>query len=212
MAGRPSKLNPQTAEEFLAKLRSSGNVAASADSAGVGIATIYHWLELGRQRRSGPFREFLESFIRARGDYRLYRATRHHRIAIGGIERKPATIGGTSLIRRDENGEVVWEEHWREPNLRALQWEMERDERETYGRLSEAVSQAEIPADVPEPSKAEMEAEAAKYVDLFYNSVKVLVDLGVPLPQIAPPPVETTAEKVSEPDSHEAPSGEQESR
>jgi hypothetical protein len=52
-------------------------------------------------------------------------------------------------------------------------------------------------------SRAEIEAEGARYVDLFYNSVKVLVDLGMPLPQIAPPAIETTATKVEEPPAEE---------
>jgi hypothetical protein len=34
--------------------------------------------------------------------------------------------------------------------------------------------------------------------------VKVLLDLGVPLPQIAPPTVETTAKPVKEPSADEA--------
>jgi hypothetical protein len=183
MSGRPSKLNSQTAGDFLTKLRSSVNVAASADSAGVGIATIYHWLELGRQRKSGPYREFLEGFGRARGDYRLYRAIRHHDIAIGGIEKKPATIEGTTLIRRDENGEVVWEEHWRESNVRALEWEMERDEPDIYGRRSDTAPTTNISVQAPK-SKAELEAEAGMYLDLFAGGIKILLDLGVPLPQI----------------------------
>ena len=195
MPGRPSKLNSQTAGDFLAKLRSSGNVTASADSAGVGVATIYHWLELGRQRKSGAFREFLEAFGRARGDYRLYRAIRQHDIAIGGIEKKPATNAGTTLIKRDENGEVVWEEHWREPNVRALEWEMERDEPDIYGRRSDTAPPSNISDQAPK-SRAELEAEAGMYLDLFAGGVKILLDLGVPLPQIAGmrPPEPTVVE------------------
>jgi hypothetical protein len=49
------------------------------------------------------------------------------------------------------------------------------------------------------------EAEGARYVDLFYSSVKVLVDLGVPLPHIAPPAIETTATKVEERPAEEEP-------
>jgi hypothetical protein len=200
MPGRPSKLNSQTAGEFLAKLRSSGNVAASANSAGLGVATVYHWLELGRQRTSGPYREFLEAYTRARGDYRLLRATRHHEIAVGGIEKKPATVEGTNLIKRDENGEVVWEEQWREPNVRALEWELERDEPEIYGRRSDATPQPDIVTESPR-SKEEMRAAAAQRLDLFRGAIQVLVDLGVPLPQLGLKQpdslaVETTAKPV----------------
>jgi hypothetical protein len=197
--GSPSKLNPQTAGEFLAKLCSSGNVAASADSAALGVATVYHWLELGRQRNSGPYREFLEAYTRARGDYRLLRATRHHEIAMGGVEKKPATVEGTNIIKRDENGEVVWQEQWREPNLKALEWEMQRDEPETYGRRPEAAPQADV-SESPK-SRAEMQAEAAQMFDLFSGAVKILVDLGVPPSQLGlkllePPAVETTSKPV----------------
>jgi len=206
VSGRPSKLDPQTAEAFLAKLRSSGNVAASADSAGVGVATVYHWLELGRQRNSGPYREFWEAFTRARGDYRLLRATRHHEIAIGGIEKKPVTVEGTTVIKRDENGEVVWEEHWREPNIRALEWEMERDEPGTYGRGSDAASQTEVAVETP-MSKAEMRVKAAQRFDLFRSAIQVLLDLGVEFPEMeagarlsdgndVPPTIETTSTPV----------------
>jgi hypothetical protein len=61
-----------------------------------------------------------------------------------------------------------------------------------------------VPPEVDEPeveegpSKAEIEAEGARYVDLFYNSVKVLVDLGMPLPQIAPPAIDTMARKIEQ--------------
>ena len=39
--------------------------------------------------------------------------------------------------------------------------------------------------------------------DLFYGAVKILVDLGVPLPQLNPPPVETTATPAQEPEKKE---------
>jgi len=158
-------------------------------------------LRLGRPRSSRPYREFLEAFTRARGNYRLLRATRHHEIAIGGIEKKPSTVEGTSLIKRDESGEVVWKEHWREANVRALEWEMERDEPETYGRRSEISPPTNISVEVPK-SKAEQLAESAMYFDLFRGGIQVLLDLGVPLPaivgqrQLAPAAVETTAKPV----------------
>jgi hypothetical protein len=47
-------------------------------------------------------------------------------------------------------------------------------------------------------SRAEIEAEGAKYLDLFYGGVKILVDLGVPLPQIESRAIETTARLVEE--------------
>jgi hypothetical protein len=46
-----------------------------------------------------------------------------------------------------------------------------------------------------------LEAEAARYLDLFSGGIKILLDLGVPLPQIGvpqlePPAVETTSKPV----------------
>lgn len=49
-----------------------------------------------------------------------------------------------------------------------------------------------------EPAKSSLE-DAARYLDLFTGAVKILVDLGVPLPQIQPPSIETTATRVQEP-------------
>lgn len=43
---------------------------------------------------------------------------------------------------------------------------------------------------------AELKAEGARYLDLFAGGIKILVDLGVPLPQLQPPAIETTATKV----------------
>jgi hypothetical protein len=75
-------------------------------------------------------------------------------------------------------------------------------------RLMMYLADRTIPREEDEPevvvatkSRAEIEAEGARYVDLFYNSVKVLVDLGMPLPQIAPPAIDTTATKVEPPDA-----------
>src|SRR5215469_9228372 len=37
---------------------------------------------------------------------------------------------------------------------------------------------------ISEKTKAELQAEEARKLDLFYSAVNILVDLGVPLPQI----------------------------
>ena len=199
MPGRPSKLNPQTAGEFLAKLRSSGNVAASADSAGLGVATVYYWLALGRQKNSGPYREFLEAYTRTRGDYRLQRATRHHEIAIGGIEKKAATIEGTNIIKRDENGQIVWRNTGENPTSEPWSGKCNAMNRRRTASGQKRALQAVV-SESPK-SKAELEADAAQYLDLFSGGIKILLDLGVPLPQIGvpqlePPAVETTSKPV----------------
>jgi hypothetical protein len=48
-------------------------------------------------------------------------------------------------------------------------------------------------------SRAELEAEALQCTDLLRDAVQILVDLGVPLPQLDRPPVETTASPMQAP-------------
>jgi hypothetical protein len=66
----------------------------------------------------------------------------------------------------------------------------------SYGSEPEIAVQAGIE---PPKSRAELEAEGAQYIDLFRSAVQILVDLGVPLPQLDRPPVETTASPMQAP-------------
>jgi hypothetical protein len=52
--------------------------------------------------------------------------------------------------------------------------------------------------DEPTKSRAQMEADNAKYLDMFRGAVQILVDLGVPLPEVQPKAIETTATPVEE--------------
>ncbi len=61
-----------------------------------------------------------------------------------------------------------------------------------YGRRPEATVQTNVSVEPPE-SRAERLAKAQQYFDLFRGAVQVLVDLGVPLPELGRPSVETTA-------------------
>jgi hypothetical protein len=95
---------------------------------------------------------------------------------------------------RDADGKVITAPKVMLPNDRLMMYLADR----TIPREEDKPEVA-----VATKSRAEIEAEGARYVDLFYNSVKVLVDLGMPLPQIAPPAIETTATKVEEPPAEE---------
>ena len=66
----------------------------------------------------------------------------------------------------------------------------------SYGSEPEIAAQASIE---PPKSQAELDAEGAQYIDLFRGAVQILVDLGVPLPQLDRPPVETTASPMQAP-------------
>jgi len=61
-----------------------------------------------------------------------------------------------------------------------------------YGRRPETAVQTNVSGEPPK-SQAELKYEAAMYFDLFRAGVQVLVDLGVPLPELRRPSVETTA-------------------
>jgi hypothetical protein len=60
----------------------------------------------------------------------------------------------------------------------------------SYGSEPEIAVLASIE---PPKSRANVVAEGMQYIDLFRGAVQILVDLGVPLPQLDRPPVETTA-------------------
>ena len=120
MAGRHSKLEPETVKVFLDTLKGTGNVRTSAERACIGVTTVYRWLELGNKAKSGPFWEFWNAFLRARGDFKAENQITHHRWANGGIIKEPkcrviVTAKGvveTNEIERDENGEIVWVERY----------------------------------------------------------------------------------------------------
>ena len=44
----------------------------------------------------------------------------------------------------------------------------------------------QMDAEAEKKTQAELIEESARYLDLFYNGVRILVELGVPLPQIKP--------------------------
>jgi hypothetical protein len=68
----------------------------------------------------------------------------------------------------------------------------------SYGSKPEIAVQANVSVEPPK-SQAELQSEAAMQFDLLYGAVKILVDLGVPLPQVDPPAVETTASPMQAP-------------
>jgi transposase-like protein len=48
-ASRPSKFTTPTALAVVAELCRGGSLEAAAKSAGIGVSTLYRWLELGRR-------------------------------------------------------------------------------------------------------------------------------------------------------------------
>jgi len=143
----------------------------------------------GQSQRPGqPYCDFADAVSRARADFLTAAAARQHQLAVGGVIKLPVMDKQGNPVRmhtadcKTPNScrcEVLYVDKVVMPSERALEFELGR--LDPIGPVEQAV---------PEPpgrTRAEIEAEGARYVDLFYNSVKVLVDLGMPLPQIAPP-------------------------
>ena len=142
-------------------------------------------------------RLFSDGVTRAHARYLTLLATRMKQCATGAVIELPVADKEGNPVR-DADGKVITAPKVMLPNDRLMMYLADRT----------------IPREEDEPevvvatkSRAEIEAEGARYVDLFYNSVKVLVDLGMPLPQIAPPAIDTTASKVDEPISPDGEDG-----
>jgi hypothetical protein len=153
--------------------------------------------------------------MRARGDFIAMAATRHHQLAVGGIIKKPkrqvlytekGTPIETSLIERtpmvDEHGqimlgpegktipgEIVWEEHWQDPDPRAMEWELDRLDPETY------VKQPDVAVTNETHVSVETRQEIASRAQVVAEAVKLLADQGVSvrLPMSERRAIETTA-------------------
>ena len=69
-AGRPTKLTPDTEHRFLSYIRAGAFAWVAAESAGIGQATFYRWMEQGEADEAADrqtlFREFREKVRQAR--------------------------------------------------------------------------------------------------------------------------------------------------
>jgi len=199
--GRAPKLTPEIHELFVNTVKQTGRWTAAAGRCALGMTTVYAWFAKGRTQRPGqPYRDFWDAATRARADFVTMAAARHHQLAVGGVIKLPAMDkqGNPVRMHTDEcktpnscRCEVIYIDKVVMPSERALEFELDR--LDPIGPAEEQMPEQ------PGQTRAEIEAEGARHIDLFYSSVKVLVDLGVPLPQIAPPAIETTAKKVEEP-------------
>jgi len=176
MVGRPSKLDSETVNVFLDTLKGTGNVRTSAERACIGVTSVYRWLELGNEAKSGPFREFRHAFMRAKGEFNAQSQIIHHRWANGGIIKEPKTKRdektGERVVVRDGNGEIVWQERYLRPDLRALEWEIARADTEAYGRQPEISIEHKINVGI---SKQETEER----VSIVAQALRMGRDLGL---------------------------------
>jgi hypothetical protein len=200
--GRETKLTREVHQLFVNTLKLTGRITIAARKCAVHTATVHRWLAKGRTQKPGrPYRNFLDAVERAHADFLAVAAARHHQLAIGGVIQLPVMDKANNPVR-DADGNLIYIEKVVMPSERALQFELDR--------LDPVV--AEIEPEMPDKTKAELEAEALQYVDLFSGGIKILLDLGVPLPQIVgvpqlePPTVEVeTAAVVPETTAATAP-------
>jgi hypothetical protein len=83
--------------------------------------------------------------------------------------------------------------------LKVLEFEAKINNCIAADRAKESIVQDDNGDEVAK-SQEELAAEGAQYIDLFYEAVKILVDLGVPLPEPYNKPlsIETTAAPVQD--------------
>jgi hypothetical protein len=94
---RPLKLDPAVMERLLQAVARGNTREDSARLAGVGVATLYRWLRLGRSQKRGKFREFREAIKKAEAEAVDKRVTA---IAAAGMEPKTWQASAWWLERR----------------------------------------------------------------------------------------------------------------
>jgi hypothetical protein len=86
--------------------------------------------------------DFVDALTKLRGEVNGTLSARLHRIAVGGVDRRPVCksyttesgeIVETNEIERDENGELKWKDVWLDPSERSLWWLLARRQPEQYG-------------------------------------------------------------------------------
>jgi hypothetical protein len=199
------KLTPELHAQFVQIVQQTGRISIASGKCGLGVSTARHWMSRGRNEESGPYREFLDDVERARSDFLLF-ANRHlNRLATGGLVRLPAfTKDGTPVRNhKPECGvapgypcdcELVVVEKVLMPNPNVLMWQVDRLDPNPNGDPQ----QPDLPM-APELTQEERIAQAAQHYDLWRESIRIMLELGVPMPQLGLPAaaaIETTAAKV----------------
>jgi len=65
---RRSKLTPKAQNAFLTCIKLGSTIEYSAKMAGIGVSTVYRWLESGRNGRSRTYVEFWDEYQKAEGE------------------------------------------------------------------------------------------------------------------------------------------------
>jgi hypothetical protein len=75
------KLTPELHHQFVQIVAQTGRISVASGKCGLGVSTARHWMARGRQKESGPYREFLDTVERARSDFLLFANRQLNRLA-----------------------------------------------------------------------------------------------------------------------------------
>jgi hypothetical protein len=70
MAGQPTKLTPELAEQIVKAIEAGNYNETAAEAAGIDLKTFYNWMNWGRDGKE-PFTAFFQSVTRARANAEL---------------------------------------------------------------------------------------------------------------------------------------------
>jgi len=198
------KLTQEIHDLFVNTIRITGRVSVAAGRCAIGISTARGWMAKGRLEEEGPYRKFLDDVERAKAEFLLLASKRLNQLALGGRVEMPAWDKNGNPVRdhREDCAAIpgvpcgcplVLVEKVLLPESRILMWQCDRVDPAPSGDPQ----QPDVPMAL-EQTDAEQIAAAAQYFDLFRAGIQTLLDLGVPLPQIATPAlaIETTATTV----------------
>ena len=190
---RALRLTDEIRDLFIATMRMTGRTTICAQRCGISNTTAKDWIRRGRDPDADEiFRDFTAGVDRARSEFLLTAAGRLKQLALGGVLELPCYDKANNLVR-DKDGNMIFSERFFPPDVRALTFILDRCDPQPREPEPEAP-----PGSTPELTRAEQMAEATQYLDLFRAGIQTLLDLGVPLPQIAQTAtIETTATKVT---------------
>lgn len=210
---RALRLTPEISKLFINTISLTGRVTIAADRCCIGLTTAKDWLRKGREPGADEiFRDFANGVAQARSEFLLLASSRLNQLAVGGLITLPAYDKSGSPIRRHEADcaatglcqcELVMVEKVLLPNPQVLMWTMDRVDPQPRVPEPEAPSSS-----APALTDAEQVAQAAQHYDLWRSAIGIMLELGVPMPQLglsAAAVIEVSGVKVeSEPATMEA--------
>lgn len=125
--GRPCKLTSAVQECIVAAIRAGAYREIAARLANIHKATLYRWLEEGREAKTGKKRDFYEAVKKAEAEWEQEQVEAIREIAEGG-----QLLSRTTTEKK--NGDTVTQEMLTRPEWTARAWLLERKAYERWGK------------------------------------------------------------------------------